>query len=82
MKDFFRFFVSAIPFTVGMLLSLIGLCFLVEFYDEGLYFGGGGFRSFVIFFLVGFPSVIFGVNKLSKETPNNQSHNMGSGRDK
>ena len=73
MKEFFRFFVTAIPFTVGMLLSLIALCFLVEFYDRGLDFDNWEFRVFVIFFVVGFPSMIFGINKLSEKTPNNQS---------
>ena len=73
MKEFFRFFVTAIPFTVGMLLSLIALCFLVEFYDRGLDFDNVEFRVFVIFFVVGFPSMIFGINKLSEKTPNNQS---------
>ena len=73
MKEFFRFFVTAIPFTVGMLLSLIALCFLVEFYDRGLDFDNGEFWVFVIFFVVGFPSMIFGINKLSEKTPNNQS---------
>ena len=70
MKEFFRFFVTAIPFTVGMLLSLIALCFLVEFYDRGLDFDNVEFRVFVIFFVVGFPSMIFGINKLSEKTPN------------
>ncbi|MBW2165937.1 MAG: hypothetical protein JRG74_07520 [Deltaproteobacteria bacterium] len=70
MKEFFRFFVTAIPFTVGMLLSLIALCFLLKFYDRGLDFDNEEFWGFVIFFVVGFPSMIFGINKLSKKTPN------------
>ena len=75
MKEFFRFFVTAIPFTVGMLLSLIALCFLLKFYDSGfeLHRHGNEFWCFVIFFVVGFPSMIFGINKLSEKTPNNQS---------
>jgi len=52
MKEFFRFFVTAIPFTD---------------------FDNWEFRVFVIFFVVGFPSMIFGINKLSEKTPNNQS---------
>ena len=72
MKEFFRFFVTAIPFTVGMLLSLIALCFLLKFYDGGLH-NSNAFWGFVIFFVVGFPSMIFGINKLSEKTPNNQS---------
>ena len=75
MKEFFRFFVTAIPFTVGMLLSLIALCFLLKFYDRGfdLQSHSYAFWCFVIFFVVGFPSMIFGINKLSEKTPNNQS---------
>ena len=72
MKEFFRFFVTAIPFTVGMLLTLIALCCLIEFYDRGLdlHRGRTVFWVFVIFFVVGFPSMIFGINKLSEKTPN------------
>lgn len=72
MKKFFRFFVTAIPFTVGMLLSLIALCFLLKFYVRGCDFDSrsGEFWGFLIFFVVGFPSMIFGINKLSEKTPN------------
>ena len=56
------------PFTIGMALSLVSLCFLVQFYDDGLDFDGEYIWLFIVFFLTGFPTLIYGINKLSNGT--------------
>ena len=68
MKLFLRFWFRAIPFTVGIALSLIALCFLVAFYDYGLDFDEEDIWIFLIFFLAGFPLLIYGLNKLSDQS--------------
>jgi len=68
MKLFLRFWIRAIPFTVGIALSLIALSFLVAFYDYGLDFDEEEIWIFLIFFLAGFPLLVFGLNKLSDQT--------------
>lgn len=67
MKDYFRLLTRALPFTVGVALSLIGLCFLVKFYDYGLDFEYRYVWIFAIFFGVGFPTLVYGMNKLAVE---------------
>ena len=67
MKSFFRFWLKAIPFTIGMALSLIALCFLVEFYDRGLDFDEEYLWLFAAFFLTGFPTLIYGMNRLAEK---------------
>lgn len=55
------------PFTIGMALSLVSLCFLVQFYDDGLDFDAEYIWLFVAFFLTGFPTLVHGIRELSKD---------------
>lgn len=64
----FRTWWRAVPFTVGMALTLIALCFLVRFCDRGLDFAEEEIWLFAIFFLAGFPVVIFGINRMAKDS--------------
>ena len=75
MKEYFRFFAKALPLTIGVALTLTGLCFLVDFYDRGLYFTYEEFWAFCFYFVIGFPTLFWGVNHLAGYTPNksNQS---------
>lgn len=64
MKEFFTFFKRTLPITVGMIFILIALCFLVKFYDHGFHFeDDAGYLYFIVFFLVGFPMLMFGIDK-------------------
>jgi len=73
MKYFFRYILRSLPLTVGIILSIIALCFLVQFYDRGLDFEAEEFWAFSIFFIIGFPLLVWGIDYLSRITPNNQS---------
>ena len=75
MKRYFHFLVKAIPFTLGMILALVSLCFLVDFHTSGMHFDEE-FWSFVILFSIAFPTMIFGINELSEQTPGNQEHGI------
>ncbi|NVK55883.1 MAG: hypothetical protein HWE26_09720 [Alteromonadaceae bacterium] len=66
MKSVISFWLKALPFTLGVALSLISFCFLIQFYDRGLYFDEEYIWFFMIFFLIGFPTLIHGIDKLSK----------------
>ena len=66
MKKHIKFFLAALPLTVGVTLTLIGLCFLVEFFDRGLRLDKEDFWTFVAFFSIGFPVMLFGANYLSE----------------
>lgn len=70
MRDFISFFLKTIPLSVGIILSLTALYFLVEFFDRGLDFEDSEFWSFLALFLVGFPLLLWGVQSLSENTPN------------
>lgn len=70
MKSLLLFFIKVIPFTIGVILTLTSLAFLVEFTDQRLNFGDLGneeFWSFVFFAIIGIPILLFGINKASKE---------------
>jgi ABC-type phosphate transport system permease subunit len=70
MKIFFTLVFKALPFSIGMILILTALCFLVEFADQLPYPEDEGVRafwSFVALTLVGIPTIVCGMNKLSKE---------------
>jgi hypothetical protein len=67
MKDYFIFFKRTLPITLGMIFTLIALCFLVKFYDYGFHFKDDlEYVYFIIFFLIGFPMLMFGINKEAK----------------
>jgi hypothetical protein len=72
-KSFFKFWLKAIPFTLGMALSIISLCFLIKFYDYGLNFEDQNIWFFCIFFFIGFPTLTYGINKLRSDDDNLKS---------
>lgn len=64
MKEYFNSFKRTLPITFGMIFTLIALCFLVKFYDYGFHFENDlEYVYFIIFFLIGFPTLMFGINK-------------------
>jgi hypothetical protein len=67
MKPLFCFWLRVMPFTVGIASSLIALCYLVKFYDYGLDFDREYIWLFVVFFLTGFPTLVYGMNRISEE---------------
>jgi len=66
MRAAVRNWLRALPFTVGIALSLIALCYLVRFYDRGLDFDEGDIWTFAALFLIGFPTLIHGINVLAR----------------
>jgi len=69
-KSFLTFFIKVLPFTVGVVLILTSLAFLVDFTDQNLDFGDLGdeeFWAFVFFAVFGVPMLLFGINKASNE---------------
>jgi hypothetical protein len=68
MKEYVRFLLRAAPFTIGLTLSLVGLCYLVRFYDFGFDFESENIWMFVIFFGFGIPTLIYGINRLSNKS--------------
>ena len=63
MKEFFSLFIKTLPFTIGIILTLISLTFLIEFSD----FEDEEFWSFVFFAAIGIPTLLYGINKASNE---------------
>ena len=66
MKNFFQFFIRSIPLTIGLILTLFALGFLVQFVESGAYlsnFGNEDIWGFIFFAAVGVPTLLFGVNK-------------------
>lgn len=64
MKEYFSFFIRTLPITMGMIFTLIALCFLVKFYDYGFHFEDDiEYIYFIMFFLTGFLMLMFGINK-------------------
>lgn len=69
MKELFSFFTKSLPLTIGIALTLTGLCFLVKFYHHGLHISNDEFGGFIFYFIIGFPTLLWGVQHLSKRTP-------------
>lgn len=67
MKNFFRFFVSAFPFTVGLILCLISLSYLVQFTDQS-YYSNNALHMFIYTAAFGIPTILFGMRKLSSDS--------------
>ena len=67
MKPYFNFFVKVLPFTAGIIFTLISLSFLVEFIGRGLDFDDEAFFVFIVFAVIGIPTLLFGLNKASSE---------------
>ncbi len=70
MKELISFVIKALPFTVGLILSLTALSFLVGFTDSARLskMGDDDFIAFVVLSIVGFPTLLFGMKQLSKES--------------
>lgn len=71
MKELLSFFVRAIPLSIGLIISLVALSFLVSFTDNaGLSdIGEENFVTFLILAFVGIPTLLFGIKKLSSDGP-------------
>ena len=67
MKKFYNSFKKSLPFTTGIILILTSLSFLAEFTTEGLEFESDEYLIFIFFALIGIPTLLFGINKLSNE---------------
>lgn len=67
MKDFFYFFLRAIPFTIGLILCLISLTYLVQFTSHS-YSAEETLYMFIGLAAVGIPTILFGISRLSSET--------------
>ena len=72
MNNYISFFKKSFTLTIGIILTLISLSCLVSFYTGGFDFEyyAGEFIAFIILFLVGFPTMVYGVNILGELTPN------------
>lgn len=64
MKGFFRFILRALPFTVGLILCLTALTFLVEFTDYG---AEETFFTFAGIAIIGIPLLLYGIRALSPD---------------
>ena len=67
MKELLRFFIKSLPLSLGLILSLAALSFLVNFTDSaGLSsIGEEDFITFAALAVVGIPTLLFGIRKLS-----------------
>lgn len=66
MKEFLQFMVRAIPFTVGLILCLTALTYLIQFTDHD-YNSGESFLIFVGLAAAGIPVILYGIQRLSNE---------------
>ena len=66
MKLLLQYWLRCLPFTIGIVLVLLALCFLVEFYEHGLD-DYEEFWAFAIFIFSGMPLLLFGIEKLGKQ---------------
>ena len=64
-----RFFLKSFPLTIGVILTLLALSFLVQFVENGAYLSDiedEDIWAFIFFAVVGVPTLLFGVNKLAE----------------
>ena len=66
MKTIFKYWLRCLPFTIGIGMVLVAMCFLVEFYDNRLKLDDEEFWTFVFFFVLGMPLTLFGIERLSQ----------------
>lgn len=66
MKEFFRFFLKALPMAIGLILCLTSLTYLVEFSVSG-YHAEENFLAFAFIAVVGIPTLLYGIRKLSSD---------------
>lgn len=69
MRELLRFSVRALPLTLGLVLVLTALSFLVGFADGAhpSKFAEEDFVTFVLLSIVGIPMLLFGIKKLSND---------------
>lgn len=69
MKELLNFFVKALPLSLGLILSLTALSFLIGFTDGARLsdIGEEDFVTFLILAIVGIPTLLFGIKKLSSD---------------
>jgi hypothetical protein len=77
MKNYIKFTVKSLPLVFGLILTLISLAFLVEFATD-IYvekFQETEFTFFVVFAVIGFPTLLYGINYLAnnKAAPSNST---------
>lgn len=68
MKSFLLLFFKALPFTIGVILTLTALAFLADVIQGDIGLGDLNdreFQVFALFALLGIPCLLFGVFKLS-----------------
>ena len=68
MRNFFQFFSKSIPLTIGLILTLFALSFLIQFVENGAFLSDIDSKDiwgFIIFAMVGVPTLLYGVNKLA-----------------
>jgi len=68
MRDFAQFFLKSIPLTIGLILTLFALSFLVQFVESGAWLSEADedVWAFIFFAVVGVPTLLFGINKLAE----------------
>ena len=59
MKSLFFFFIKTLPFTIGVVLVLTALAFLIDIESED-------FWLFVFFTIIGIPTLLYGIEKMSE----------------
>ena len=72
MNELFSFFIRTLPFTLGIILVLTSLAFMVEAITYGFYIEALGYEEFWMFFLfalIGVPTLLYGISNASKEIP-------------
>lgn len=69
MKELLGFFIKSIPMALGLILSLTALSFLVNFTDNAHLssIGEEDFVTFAALAIVGIPTLLFGIRKLSSD---------------
>jgi len=68
MRSFFAFFFGALPFTIGIVLTLTSLTLLADFADQSIGFHDfkdKQFYGFVFFAFLGVPWMLYGIELLS-----------------
>ena len=67
MKNYLKEILFALPLTAGIIVTLTALCFLMMFIDYGYDFEESYFWVFVLLFVLGFPTILFGINRYSNK---------------
>ena len=75
MKNFLKYTIKSLPMVFGLILTLISLTFLIGFATDihVANFQEINFTLFVVFAVIGFPTLLFGINYLANNvsTSNN-----------